>query len=141
LCTRFDKKLYSSKDTVSARPDFAALIYPVISMKKELTHMGSMENLLGIIASDSLIAAFSNELHVSRNTPPTFLVHSADDGAVNYLNSIEYFKALNKNNVKSELHIYPTGGHGYGLAYQGQTEKNWTASFIEWLKSIENKSM
>lgn len=137
LCTRFDEILYSLKDSVSARPDFAALIYPVISMKKELTHVGSMENLLGIKASDSLIAAFSNELHVSKNTPPTFLVHSADDGAVNYLNSIEYFKALNENKVKSELHIYPTGGHGYGLASQGKTEKNWTGSFIEWLNSIE----
>jgi acetyl esterase/lipase len=137
LCTRFNEKIYRLKDSVSARPDFAALIYPVISMKKELTHMGSMENLLGKNASDSLIAAFSNELHVKKNTPSTFLVHSADDGAVNYLNSIEYFKALNENKVKSELHIYPTGGHGYGMASQGKTEKNWTSTFLEWLNSIE----
>lgn len=137
LCTRFNEKIYHLKDTVSTRPDFAALIYPVISMKKELTHIGSMENLLGKNANDSLISVFSNELHVSENTPPTFLVHSADDGAVNYLNSIEYFKALNENKVKSELHVYPTGGHGYGLASQGKTEKNWTGSFIEWLNCIE----
>ncbi|MCR4034108.1 MULTISPECIES: alpha/beta hydrolase [Flavobacterium] len=132
--THFDDKVYESIYKVSARPDFSLLIYPVISMENDITHKGSQTNLLGNNPSQELINSFSNEKKVTSQTPPTFLVHATDDTAVIPENSINYYLALKKNGVTSELHLYEKGGHGFGLGVK-DTSKFWTKDCIEWLKA------
>ena len=124
-------------ERVSSRPDFAVLIYPVVTMR-EWTHGGSRRNLLGQEPSDDLIALLSNEEQVDANTPPTFLVHSKDDRAVKIKNSEMFLAAMKKHNVPGELMAFDTGGHGYGL---GRASTNpdkahetdaWPKRCIEW---------
>jgi acetyl esterase/lipase len=134
ISTHFKEKVYAS-DSTSCRPDFSILIYPVISMSSELTHMGSRENLLGKNPDQKLVDYFSNDLQVDENTPPAFIVHSADDNAVPVQNSINYFLALKKINIPEELHIYEKGGHGYGLGRNLGTETNWPEACKNWLKA------
>ena len=133
LSTKFGMNTYNA-DNISARPDFSALIYPVISMKKEITHMGSRTNLLGKNASEENIKAFSNELNVSSTTPPVFLIHATDDYAVPVENSINYFLAAKSNKIPVELHIYEKGGHGFGLGNMPPNSE-WPGTFITWLRS------
>lgn len=133
LSTKFSMKTYEAEN-ISARPDFAALIYPVISMKESITHPGSRNSLLGKKASEEMITSFSNELNVTVNTPPTFLVHASDDEKVPVENSIQYFQAARSFNIPAELHIYEKGGHGFGLGNMPTNEK-WPEAFIAWLKS------
>lgn len=133
LATHYDEKTYEPTSKISARPDFALLIYPVISMQNDITHKGSQESLLGKNASQDLIDSFSNEKRITAQTPPTFLVHATDDTVVLPENSINYYLALKKNAVKAELHIYEKGGHGFGLGVQ-DTSKFWTRDCEEWLK-------
>lgn len=130
--THFAEKVYECDET-SARPDFAILIYPVISMNKEITHGGSRTNLLGENPDSKLVEYFSNELQVTKETPPTFLIHASDDKTVPVLNSINYFLSLKKNEVPSELHIFEKGGHGFGLAKNRDTESQWPKMCEQWL--------
>ncbi|MFT4032363.1 MAG: alpha/beta hydrolase, partial [Siphonobacter sp.] len=111
--THFENPVGSwpNRPNVSVRPDFQILIYPVISLTPELAHGGSRDALLGKDASQDKIDAYSNEKQVTRQTPPSFLVHAQDDKAVNPQNSIAFFTASQNNGVASELHIYPKGGH------------------------------
>lgn len=134
LSTHYAENTYPKSDTASARPDFSLLIYPVISMKNEIAHKGSRKYLLGENPTEEAIQKFSNELSVNKETPPTFLVHAADDKSVPVENSIVYFLALKKNNVPAEMHVYEKGGHGFGLGVQG-TSANWPEDCIRWLKS------
>lgn len=134
LATHYNDKTYESVSKISARPDFSLLIYPVISMENGITHKGSQTNLLGNNPSQEIIDSFSNDKKVTQQTPPTFLVHATDDTAVLPENSINYYLALKKNNVTSELHLYENGGHGFGLGVK-DTSKNWTKDCVEWLKS------
>jgi dipeptidyl aminopeptidase/acylaminoacyl peptidase len=78
---------------------------------------------------------FSNEYQVQTNTPPTFLVHSGDDGAVPAGNSLIYYQALTRNNIPAELHVYPKGGHGYGMNNKTTADK-WTERLSNWLKGL-----
>jgi acetyl esterase/lipase len=135
LSTHFSEKVYESIDSTSARPDFSLLIYPVISMDSSITHSGSRNNLLGEKPSQELVRHFSNELQVNKRTPPAFLVHSIDDYAVPVQNSINYAMALKKFNVPCELHIYESGGHGYGLGRSSDTESSWPEACKKWLKA------
>ncbi|MDQ6471728.1 alpha/beta hydrolase [Flavobacterium sp. LHD-80] len=134
LATHYDDKTYESAYKASARPDFSLLIYPVISMENEITHKGSQTSLLGNNPSQTLIDSFSNDKKVTAQTPPTFLIHATDDTAVLPENSINYYLALKKNGVTSELHLYESGGHGFGLSVK-DTSKNWTKDCEEWLKT------
>ena len=122
-------------DTISARPDFSMLIYPVISFKSELTHAGSRDKLLGTNASLENIKTFSNEEQVTDKTPPAFLVHSADDKIVPVENSLEYYKSCLKNKVSAEMHLYPKGGHGYGMNIPNTNDK-WMERLRNWLESL-----
>jgi acetyl esterase/lipase len=133
VSTHFSEKVYSTSDTTSARPDFSLLVYPVISMDSTITHMGSRVNLLGNNPKQELLKHFSNELQVTEKTPPTFMVHSIDDGAVPVQNSINYALALREHNVPCELHIYEHGGHGYGLSAWGGTQSGWPEACHIWL--------
>jgi acetyl esterase/lipase len=135
ISTHYLDKVYDVTDTVSARPDFSLLIYPVISMDATFTHAGSRKNLLGDNPSDDLVKRFSNELQVNEKTPPAFLVHSADDNSVPVKNSIVYFEQLVKYNIPSELHIFQKGGHGYGLGGNKDTQSAWPDLCLRWLKA------
>lgn len=126
----------SSTDTVSTRPDFAILIYPVISFDSTITHKGSRNNLVGATATEDSIRFFSNETQVTPQTPPSFLVHAGDDGAVPVENSIRYYTACIKNKVPAELHLYPKGGHGFGLVNK-TTQDNWPERLRNWLQLIK----
>ena len=134
LSTHYNEKVYNSTDTTSARPDFSILIYPVISMDKTITHMGSRINLLGRNPNPELVKLYSNELQVNKFTPPAFLVQSMDDNVVPVQNSIVYALALKKHNIPCELHLYEKGGHGYGLGRTNDTESSWPEACEKWLK-------
>jgi acetyl esterase/lipase len=122
-------------DTLSARPDFMILMYPVITMSKPFMHKGSADNLLGINASQSLREEFSNEMQVTKETPPTILVQATDDNVVPVENSLSFYQALKDNNVPAELHIYPKGGHGFSLAIGKGYLSTWPDRVIDWLKN------
>jgi dipeptidyl aminopeptidase/acylaminoacyl peptidase len=104
-------------------------------MDLNLTHKGTREALLGKRPTKEMVEAYSNDLKVTDETPPTFIVHSADDATVPVENSINYFFALKKNNVPVELHIYEKGGHGYGLGKKGGSEGGWPETLLNWLKA------
>lgn len=123
-----------NEDPTSVRPDFMALIYPVISFEdNNNTHQGSRKNLLGSDLSKQKKHYYSSEKQVTANTPPTFLVHSQDDKGVPVENSIAMYQALREKNIPTDLHIYPYGGHGYGLALNNGRLSGWTALLIEWI--------
>ena len=134
LSTHYDERVYETSSKISARPDFSLLIYPVISMEDEITHKGSQTSLLGKNPSKDLIDSYSNEKKITAQTPPAFIVHATDDTAVLPENSINYYLALKKNGVTSELHLYEKGGHGFGLGVK-DTSKFWTKDCEEWLKT------
>ncbi|WP_423126953.1 alpha/beta hydrolase [Gaoshiqia sp. Z1-71] len=135
VSTHYNEKVYTPIDSTSARPDFSLLIYPVISMDTAITHMGSRESLIGKNPSTEMVEHFSNALKVTANTPPAFMIHSLDDGAVPVENSIEYALAMKKYKVPCELHIYQSGGHGYGLGRSKNTESTWTEACRRWFET------
>ena len=135
LSTHYAENVYELKDTISARPDFSLLIYPVITMDSSFTHAGSRRNLLGPTPSKKEIIRFSNEMQVNEKTPPAFMVHSADDKTVPVKNSMVYYEALVKYGIPSELHIFQKGGHGYGMAGGKDTQSSWPDLCIKWLKA------
>lgn len=126
----------SIKDTISVRPDFAILLYPVISFDDSIVHKGSKVNLIGKSPSAEQTNYFSNELQVTKNSPPAFLVHAGDDGAVPVENSIRYYQACIKNKVPVEMHLYPKGGHGFGLNNKTTSEK-WFDNLLSWLNTFQ----
>lgn len=132
--THYDKPVLSEWRGSNLRPDFLMLIYPVISFDEAIAHMGSREQLVGKTPSPQLVAEYSNELHVTAVTPPTFIVHAADDGGVPVANSIRFFEALQKNKVPVELIVYPAGGHGFGLN-NATTPDRWIERCRDWLVS------
>lgn len=121
-----------NKDTVSARPDFAILIYPVISFDTTFGHIGSRNKLIGSQPSTDKTIFFSNELHVTAKTPPTFIVHAGDDNGVPVENSIRFYQACIKNKVPVEMHLYSKGGHGFGLNFKAIND-NWMERLHNWL--------
>jgi len=131
--THFNKSYIPNPDKTNLRPDFLILVYPVISMTDSLTHMGSRNNLLGKNPAEDQILLFSNELHVNRNTPPTWLTHTGDDTAVPVENSIRFYQALIKKKVPAEMHLYPKGNHGFILKLQ---PGEWMMPLFDWVKSI-----
>lgn len=135
LSTLYNDKVYESDDLTSARPDFSLLIYPVISMNGDIIHWGSRINLLGNSPTPEMVKHYSNELQVNGETPPAFMVHSLDDDAVPVQNSINYALALHKANIACELHLYPTGKHGYGMGKSTNTESFWTEACRKWFET------
>jgi acetyl esterase/lipase len=136
LSTHFNEKVYESGDTTSARPSFSLLIYPVISFDTTVYHSGSRRNLIGNKPSEEQVRRFSNELQITSDTPPAFLVHSADDKAVPVKNSILYFEGLTKKNIPAEMHVFQKGGHGYGMSVDKGTQSAWPSLCIKWLNSM-----
>lgn len=139
LGTHFEEKVYEPIDAVdqqSARPDFMALGYPVISFGK-MTHGGSKKNLIGENPKMEMVDYFSNEKQVKENTPPTFLFHATDDTAVPVENSLLFYQALKDHGVSATMHIYPKGGHGFSLARKDAHLMGWTERMFEWIESLD----
>jgi acetyl esterase/lipase len=130
--THFDKPVIENKENISLRPDFMMLIYPVITFG-EFAHVGSRENLIGKTPSAAQLELYSNEKQVTTNTPPTFLVHAQDDKTVPVQNSLMFYDALLKNNVKAEMHLFQEGGHGFGMNNPKNKDKwfDWAANWLE----------
>lgn len=137
LATHYDVRYAEptdSIDAISARPDFAALVYPVVTFKDDYTDPGSRRRLLNNKLDSALINDFSNELQVDEGTPPTFIIQASDDPIVPVQNALRYYEALVKNHVEVEMHMYPTGGHGFALARDDAYLSTWTDRLAAWLK-------
>lgn len=128
-----DGRTGSPLDTVNARPDFAVLVYPVITMTGPATHAGSRRALLGDSPSPALQALMSLEQQVSAMTPPTLLLHTQGDKTVPPDNSLLYFQALTRAGVPAELHVFEQGGHGIGMREGLGTASAWPRRVEEWL--------
>ncbi|MFT4155648.1 alpha/beta hydrolase [Parafilimonas sp.] len=142
LATHFDAGDAKAADSIeqqSSRPDFAILVYPVITMTQPVMHVGSRNNLIGANPDTALARFYSNELQVTKDTPPTFLVHAMDDNGVPVENSLLFFQAMKNNGVTGELHVFPKGGHGFGLGLGKGEAEQWTGLCTEWMRSLTVK--
>nr|WP_293300093.1 alpha/beta hydrolase [Allomuricauda sp.] len=140
LGTHFGDIVYPAQDAIdgiSARPDFMALIYPVITLMEPAVNMGSRESLVGKEPTMEQLNYLSNEKQVKANTPPTFLLHAVDDNPVPVENSLMFFEALKAHDISTTMHIYPSGGHGFSLAHKDKRLKNWLDLFVAWLDNLD----
>lgn len=120
----------------SFKPDFQVLVSPVISFGK-YAHGGSRENFLGTSPSEEMIEKYSNELQVSGDTPPSFLVHAQNDRSVSPINSILFYEAMLEYGVEGSLHIFPVGSHGVGINNSSELTDMWPELCEKWLKEID----
>jgi acetyl esterase/lipase len=137
LATGFERVVYEAcdaSDSLSARPDFTVLAYPVISMESKIAHIGSRQNLLGSNGDVSIEKAFSCDECVNVDTPESFILLPDDDAAVPPENSIRYYLALHRAGVKVELHVFRDGGHGFGIRLASGPVSAWTALCEGWLR-------
>ncbi|GAB3831748.1 alpha/beta hydrolase [Hymenobacter jeollabukensis] len=130
--THFAQPPGDDKSGTSVRPDFLVLLYPVISFSDSLMHVGSRTNLLGANPAAEQVRLYSNELQVTAQTPPTFLVHAQDDKTVKVQNSLRFYEACLHHHVPVEMHLYPQGGHGFGLNNK-TTKDQWFERLQNWL--------
>ena len=140
----FDTPVYPATDAIdraSARPDFQVLAYPVIDMAGAAAHAGSRERLLGVDADAALRQRYSMQAQVRANTPPTFLLHAADDDVVPVDNSLLMFRSLQQAGVPAELHVFPRGGHGFGTrGTHGLTSAAWPRLALDWIASLPTEN-
>ncbi|MDG1572689.1 alpha/beta hydrolase [Robiginitalea sp. M366] len=138
LSTQYASEVYppvDARDSLSARPDFSALIYPVISFTTDAVHAGSRAGLLGPEPDPDLQRFFSPELQTGPKTPPAFLLHATDDGLVPVENSLLYYQALRENGVAATLHVVPAGGHGFAMAKKEPHLSHWLEWLAAWLQA------
>lgn len=133
LSTHYNTTVIDNPGNISLRPDFSILIYPVISFQEGILHKGSKKALIGANADTSLLNKYSNELQVTNDTPPAFLVACSDDKVVPAENTIRYFLALHDHSVNAEMHIYEHGGHGFGL-HNKTTQDQWIERCYNWMR-------
>lgn len=136
--THFDAGTADAKDPLdrlSSRPDFAILVYPVVTMG-DVTHGGSKKNLLGDSPSPELVALYSNEKQVTERTPPMFLAHALDDKPVPPENSRQLHAALREHKVPTEYLELPSGGHGLN-GYKGPMWDAWQQKSLAWLAALK----
>ncbi|MCE4122805.1 alpha/beta hydrolase [Prevotella copri] len=126
LATMYGEAIY--------RPDFQVLLYPVISMDPKITNKGTHNQLIGEKPAAGMEERYTTSNRVDRNTPQAFIALSADDTGVLPINSLLYYEALRKNRVSATLHIYPTGGHGWGFKDSFIYKSEWTMELAKWLK-------
>jgi acetyl esterase/lipase len=127
-------------DRVSCRPDFAILVYPVVTLMGEKTHQGTKTNLLGKDPSPELVKLYSNELQVTAETPPMFLAHALDDGPVPPENSKALYAALQKQGIPSKYLELPSGGHGLN-GYKGPMWNAWQEQSLAWLDELNKPKL
>ncbi|WP_404338236.1 alpha/beta hydrolase [Sphingomonas sp. MMS12-HWE2-04] len=140
LATRFAARVYEpvdAADGLSARPDAAAPIYPVISMEPGVTHAGSRANLIGADADAARTAAHSADRNVTAQTPPCFLLHAEDDDVVPVENILRFRAALRAKGVTTETHLFPDSGHGFGIRQIGaKSVAPWPGLFLAWAARV-----
>jgi acetyl esterase/lipase len=122
-------------DRVSSRPDFMILEFPVITLKDPYAHEGSRTHLLGENPDPSLVSLLSNETQVTKDTPPTFIVHGTNDRTVPVENSIMFYQALHRAGVPVEMHIFENGPHGFGLGAGNPALSVWPTLLANWLRA------
>lgn len=132
--THFKTAVIDNPKNINLRPDFMILGYPVISFQESIGHVGSRDQLIGKTPTKEKTDWYSNELQVSAEVPPTFLVHASDDEAVKSENSVLFYQALVRNKIPAELHIYQKGGHGFGMNNK-TTSDNWMDRLQNWMKA------
>ena len=135
--TQFDAGNAAAPDPIdqqSSRPDFLVLAYPVITMEDPYVHKGSRTNLLGNAPTQAQMDAMSAELHVTPQTPPTFLFQTTDDRTVPVLNSVMFYTALVKAGVPAEIHIFQHGAHGAGLGVGNPQLAVWPDLLMKWMR-------
>lgn len=130
-----DPKAGDAIDQESARPDFAAPIYPVISMREDWGHLGSRNNLLGKEPTQALMDEMSMETQVTKETPPIFIAFTTDDQVVPVKNGLAFYEACVTNGVPVEMHLFEHGRHGLGLGVEDLPFKQWPDLFLAWLKN------
>ena len=123
-------------DTQTA-PAFQILFYPVVTFDYKYTHQGSRHNLIGKNAAQELVTLYSNEKQVSNLTPPAIMLLSDDDTAVPSPNSVNYYQALKQHGIKATMHIYPSGGHGWGIRKNFKYHKEMLADLSAWLDTLK----
>lgn len=128
-------RTHHAPDTTSARPDFLILMYPVITMDDAAVHAGSRRALLGPNPADELLELASLEKQVTKDTPPTLLIHTQEDKAVPIENSIRFFQALTRAGVPAEFHALERGSHGMGMQAGLGTSSEWPQRAGEWLRA------
>ncbi len=140
LGTGFDKTVYPARDAVdrlSARPDFQLLVYPVIEMDGPNAHPGSRQRLLGQAPTAALAQRYSLQRQVRGDTPPTFMLHAQDDAVVPVGNSLSFYQALQRAGISSEMHLFPHGGHGFGVrGTAGLGVAAWPRLALDWITSL-----
>ncbi|KRG69548.1 alpha/beta hydrolase [Pseudoxanthomonas dokdonensis] len=138
LATRFDESVYPAvddSDALSARPDLQLLIYPVIGMDPSIAHPGSRTQLLGNHPDAAQESRYSPQRHVGRQTPPAFLLHAQDDEVVPVANTQAYLQALLQAQVPVEAHIFPVGGHGFGVRGIADSPlRAWPRLAMDWMQ-------
>jgi len=136
LATGFDAAVYAAvdgADALSARPDAAALIYPVVTMSRPFAHEGSRLHLLGDAPADETVEAWSLENRVRADMPPVFLMHAADDAAVPVENALLLHASLRAKGCAVSMHLFETGGHGFGLrGIAGTPLEAWPSLVVAW---------
>ena len=135
--THFDSGNLGAADPIdhaSSRPDFVILGYPVITFEATYAHGGSVKNLLGDNPDPKLVQELSNELHVTPQTPPTFLFTTSEDTVVPPENSVNFYLALHKAGVPAEMHVFEKGPHGVGLDLGDPTLSEWPVLLANWLR-------
>ena len=123
-------------ERVGSRPDLMILAYPVVSLSAPFTHAGSRQSLLGDTPDPKLLDELSAERHVTARTPPAFLFHTSDDPGVAVENSVALYQALHAAQVPAELHVFPKGPHGVGLAPQDPVLSQWPTLCAAWLRAM-----
>ena len=131
--THFSQSYIENGEKTNLRPDFAILVYPVVSMEDGFTHGGSRRNLLGESPSEEQVKRFSNHLQVTSDTPPTWITHTGTDRVVPVDNSILFYQALIRNKVPAEMHLYPVGDHGFVL---NLPPDEWMTSIYQWMQKL-----
>jgi acetyl esterase/lipase len=131
--THFNMPVIDNKENTNLRPSFMILCYPVLDLSDSLMHKGSRNNLLGVTPSADKIRLYSANYQVTKQTPPTFIVHAEDDHTVKVENSIVMYQALLKAGIPAEMHIYPKGGHGFGI--NDTNTGHWIDRAQDWMRA------
>ena len=133
LGTHYGNTVIPNKDSVSLRPDFMILVYPMITCDTAINGKGIVQKLLGKTAAADLIKAYSNETRVTGKTPPAIIIQSTDDN-LSVQNSLLFYEALVRNKVPAEMHLYQGGGHGYGMINK-TTKDRWMERCVNWMEA------
>lgn len=136
LATRHAQSVYAQvdgADVLSARPDFAILLYPVITMREPFAHAASRLALLGDAPGEAQLSTYSCDEQITVDAPPHFLSLAADDASVPAAHSLRYYQALIAAGVSAELHVFEHGGHGHAIRLAQGPVSAWTRLLANWL--------